>query len=305
MTNNFKWPNFLVVGAPKCATTSIYNYFSDHPDVFLSKVRKEGRFFSEINRSSIFWPKNYPYPVSNSINDYKKLFDGFNQEKLVGDISPDYLSYSSVSSKKIFNYCGPETKIVIIVRDPIDRSFSHYIQNVRRGAEHFSFKKSIEIEKIRKLNNWGFQWLYSDTSFYSERIGEFKKLFKNVLILTKHGLERNTKKTLIKLHNFLHIDFDSKKSFPKSNKGGVQKSKIDTVLSGIYDNEEKILLDKSSYHGEKIEKKPNVDTSFDTGGELIPIDLQFIDKSLLKILREIFSEEINLIYDNYGIKLNL
>ena len=48
-----------------------------------------------------------------------------------------------------------------------------------------------------------------------------------------------------------------------------------------------------------------MDTLFDTGGELIPIDLQFIDKSILKILREIFSEEINLIYDNYGIKLNL
>ncbi len=305
MSKKFKWPNFLVVGAPKCATTSIYNYFFDHPDVFLSKVRKEGRFFSQIGSRSIFWPKNYPYEVSCSINSYKKLFYGFNEEKLVGDISPDYLSYSSISAHNIMNFCGPETKIIIIVRDPIERTFSHYIQNVRRGAEHFSFKKSIEIEKIRKLNNWGFQWLYSDTSFYSKRISKFKKLFKNVLILTKYELEKKTKKTLIRLHNFLSIDFDSKKPFPRSNLGGIQKSKIDTVLSGYFDHKEKIFLDKSSYFGEKIEKKPSADTSFDIGGELIPINLDYIDKLTLKILKDNFSEEIKLMYDNYKIKLKL
>ena len=155
------------------------------------------------------------------------------------------------------------------------------------------------------MNNWGFQWLYSDTSFYSERISEFKKLFKNVFILTKYELERNTRKTLIRLHNFLSIDFDSKKPFPRSNQGGMQKSKIDTVLSGYHDHKEKIFLDKSSYLGEKIEKKPSADTSFDIGGELIPINLDYIDKSTLKTLKDAFSKEIKLMYDNHEIKLKL
>ena len=114
-----RWPNFLIVGAPKCATTSLYEYFLHHNEVFLSGIRKEGRFFSEIGHGQVFWPANYPFPCSNSVSEYSKIFKDCLNQKLIGDVSPDYFAYPEVSIKNIKRYCGDNVKIIIMVRSLI------------------------------------------------------------------------------------------------------------------------------------------------------------------------------------------
>lgn len=299
-----QWPNFLIVGAPKCATTSLYEYFLHHPDVFLSGVRKEGRFFSEIGQGNVFWPANYPYPCSNSVQEYSKIFKDYANQKLIGDVSPDYFAYPEVSIRNIKKYCGENVKIIIMVRDPIERSFSHYLQNVRRGSEHFSFHKALQIENVRKDDNWGFQWLYASTSFFSQRITLFKKSFRYVQVYSKHELDEHPKSVLQRMHDFLGIELQSDLQLPRLNTGGIQQEKIDTVLKGDFDSQLH-LLNRAAYTGEFIMTKPTRDTSFDCGGTLIPFGVHNIKPDTLHVLKKRFMQDIIALQELHGINLSL
>ena len=155
------WPNFLVIGAPKSGTTSLYHYLSQHPDIFLSTVRKEGRFFSGVGDGSVYWPDFYHFDTAPTVRAYQSLFADRAGETRIGDVSPDYYAYSQIAARRALSYCGPGTRIVAILRQPVDRAWSHYLQNVRRDAEFLSFEKTLEVESRRVEANWGFQWLYT------------------------------------------------------------------------------------------------------------------------------------------------
>lgn len=83
------WPNFLVIGAPKSGTTSLYHYLSQHPEIFLSRVRKEGRFFSGVGEGEVYWPDFYHFDTAPQPDDYQALFDDYGGQKRIGDVSPD------------------------------------------------------------------------------------------------------------------------------------------------------------------------------------------------------------------------
>ena len=93
MKNKRKMPNFLIVGAARCGTTSLYQWLRQHPEIYIPN-KKECRYFSKM-------PKNFKGPgdekVNNSIihsfSEYESLFDEVKDEKAIGDISPDYLFY--------------------------------------------------------------------------------------------------------------------------------------------------------------------------------------------------------------------
>lgn len=116
--------NTFIVGAPKAGTTSLHYYLCQHRDVCMSSV-KEPNFFSFEEVSTLY----YNAIAISSTSAYHQLFD--NQKKIMGEASVSYLFYKDVP-KRIYDY-NPNAKIIIVLRNPVERAISHYLMDHRLG----------------------------------------------------------------------------------------------------------------------------------------------------------------------------
>jgi hypothetical protein len=128
-------PNFLIVGAAKSGTTSLYDYLGQHPDLFFSDV-KGSHFFSN---SKTFTARN--------LSDYQDLFARHADEKAVGETCVSYL-YDPSSPERIKSMLGT-VRIIISLRNPVDRAFSHWQYFYNLGWEDLSFEGALVAEETR------------------------------------------------------------------------------------------------------------------------------------------------------------
>lgn len=227
-------PNFLIVGAAKSGTTSLYHYLSQHPDVFLSRARKEGRHFSGVGDGSVYWPAYYSFETAPSWTEYQTLFDAHSGQSWVGDTSPDYLAYAHRVAPRVLERLGAQVKIIAILRDPITRAWSHYLQNVRRQAEFYSFEKTLDLEPQRAKAGWGFQWLYQLNGRYSDQLPFYLDRF-DTLILFQDELDKDTPGTVARAADFLGLSTHAWDGGEKRfNTGGIP-DELRPVLQGVYD----------------------------------------------------------------------
>src|SRR3712207_4104321 len=115
-------PNFLVIGAMKSGTTALYYYLEQHPEIYMSPV-KEPNFFSQENAAD----------TVTHIGTYEQLFKGASGKKAIGEASHSYL-YEPRAAAEIRRYV-PKVKLIAILRNPIDRAYSHFLHMVRSGTE--------------------------------------------------------------------------------------------------------------------------------------------------------------------------
>jgi len=182
-----KKPDFLVVGAAKSGTTSLFHYLNQHPDVYIPEV-KECRFFSQL-------PKNFnglgaEFFPNSGITDKKEYFKLFanNDCKVSGDISNDYLYYYEESIKNIKKYLADDVTIVIILRNPVDRAYSNYLHAYRDDWEVLSFEQAIIEEQYRINNNWAWPYHYIKTGFYYKQVKSYLENFSHVKIFLYEDL---------------------------------------------------------------------------------------------------------------------
>src|SRR3712207_6354190 len=136
-------PNFLIIGAMKSGTTALYYYLEQHPEIYMSPV-KEPNFFSSQEQ------ENAADAVTD-IGTYQHLFRGVSGEKAIGEASHSYL-YEPGAAAEIRRYL-PEAKLIAILRNPIDRAYSHFLHMVRSGTEpldDFAQALQEEVVGIRK-----------------------------------------------------------------------------------------------------------------------------------------------------------
>ena len=131
-------PNFLIIGAMKSGTTALYYYLEQHPEIYMSPV-KEPNFFSSQEQ------ENAADAVTN-IGTYQHLFRGGSGKKAIGEASHSYL-YEPRAAAEIRRYV-PEAKLIAILRNPIDRAYSHFLHMVRSGTEHLDdFAQALQEEE--------------------------------------------------------------------------------------------------------------------------------------------------------------
>jgi len=150
-------PNLLIVGPPKSGTTSIRNILAQHPNVFA--YPREIHFFDENYEKGIGW--------------YKKFFENVTGERIITEKTPSYF-YDRDVPKRIKETL-PDIKLLFILRNPIDRAYSHYWHNVRLGAEKRSFEKAIDNEfknydtfeiKYRRFSAHSKDWEKKDSNLF-------------------------------------------------------------------------------------------------------------------------------------------
>jgi len=164
-------PNFFILGAAKCGTTSLYNYLKQHPDTYMSPV-KEPCFFCET------------FQIIKDPVAYARLFNAVENETAIGEASHVY--FSSPSSAETLRAFFPKAKFVLVLRHPADRAYSLYHHMRRYGYETIaSFEKALEAEEKRfqskffrrHCNQYIYNFFYFRSGCFGEQIERYFSLF--------------------------------------------------------------------------------------------------------------------------------
>lgn len=153
-------PNFLIIGAQKAGTTSLYYYLKQHPQIYMSPI-KEPHFFTYEGEKLGY---STPTRITN-VEDYCKLFQGVLKEIAVGEASPSYI-YSPKVPERIQHYI-PDAKLIAILRHPAERAYSNFVHNIQHGSEPLQdFAQALRKEEKRVCDNQAFHLHYKQKGFY-------------------------------------------------------------------------------------------------------------------------------------------
>lgn len=174
-------PNLFIGGAQKSGTTSLHYFLGKHPDIFIPNIPEELHFF-DID-------ENY----AQGLDWYLDYFSEWQGESIIAQTSPLYL-YQPEVPQRIYQF-NPEAKFIFILRNPIERAYSHYWNSVRYGYEYLSFEEALieEEERIKQNSDFRRKYSYIDRGKYTEQILRFLELFprENILILLFDDLRRS------------------------------------------------------------------------------------------------------------------
>ena len=192
--------DFFIVGAPKAGTTSLYHYLNEHPQVEMC-IQKEPDYFSDkaINKQGMYYGKSRV----NTSHKYESLF-AQKESVVYGEASVSYLFYDNVA-EAIKKY-NPNAKIIIMLRNPIDRAFSHYLMDYRLGLVSDSFENII-AKKSKHKNAHLFYQQYIEVSKYAKQIQRYLDFFEkeNILLIDYEDFKSNASETVDQACNFLNI----------------------------------------------------------------------------------------------------
>ncbi len=204
-------PEFFVVGHQKCGTTALHLMLSQHPQVFLPRV-KEPRYFAFDLRSSAGsrTPKSRP----RTLEGYLALFAEAREDQRIGEVSPQYLR-SRVAAAEIARV-QPEARIIAIVREPASFIRSFHMQMVSSKVEsERDLRRALELEPRRREGrsiprgcHHPEALLYSEHVRYAEQLGRFGEHFprERMLVLVYEDFRADNEGTLARVLRFLELD---------------------------------------------------------------------------------------------------
>ena len=203
-------PNFLIIGAPKAGTSSLYYYLKQHPQIYMSP-NKEPHFFALENQEINFkGPGDHKRLDSSttSLQDYSRLFESVTTEIAIGEASTSYLS-SEQAPYRIKHYI-PEVKLITILRNPVDAAYASYLHLLRDGDETIKdFDQALQAEKERIKQNWEGIWHYQKRGLYYTQLKRYFNLFerKQLRIYLYEDFRDNSQYVLQDIFNFLTLDY--------------------------------------------------------------------------------------------------
>lgn len=204
-------PNLLIIGAPKCGTTSLYHYLKQHKDVFMSEHKEPHYFLRDIGIQRI------PEGLAEE-SDYYTLFDAGADYKYRGEASVLYLGYPGYSIPAIEKDLGDDVHIIIMLRNPVDRCYSAY-QHVKRynPLERLTFAEALEKDEQRLEENQQITPAarYKYLGMYHDMVQAYQAAFSKVYVIIYEDFIKDIDHGLKGVFEFLDIpyqalDFSSK-----------------------------------------------------------------------------------------------
>ena len=218
-------PNFLIVGGSKCGTTNLSYHLMEHDQVFMPELNEPYYFCrldvpDDFERDSMVWKKD----------EYLSLFKNAKKNQRIGEATSTYLHcpHAAQDIKNHFNNC----KIIILVRNPIERAHSSYFSYKFMKFDERAFSEIInEHEKKIEMEEF---FIYSvlEPGFYSKHIKRFQSIFseEQIKIIVFEDYIKNVEKTIKSVLEFLELD--SEIIFKEQKKGAyrVPKNKLSEKL---------------------------------------------------------------------------
>jgi hypothetical protein len=167
-------PTFLIIGAQKSATRWLRLNLGEHPDVFTAAA--ELSFF------------NAPERFAKGTESYSKQFDGWNGERIVGEATPGYMMYRrkrrerSAVAKRIFSV-DPEMRLLAVLRNPVDRTYSAYVHHLRRGRIPTDVDVLSYVRSVRPRED---PLHVVSGGWYHASLKPFRRIFGDKLLVLLH-----------------------------------------------------------------------------------------------------------------------
>jgi hypothetical protein len=226
---NSKLPNFFIVGAPKAGTTSLYAYLGQHPEIYMSPLKEPNYFAFEL-RAENFSKEDQPRiareaeALRDYLNgdlrdkrfgglvsdweDYRKLFRNASTETAIGEASPMYL-WSGSAAHNIAQRL-PHAKIIISLRNPVDRAYSQYLQMMSIGMIRWSFRRQIQASMADEHKCFGPSWPLLEFGQYHAQVARYLRVFprSQIHISLYEELQAAPRELLSNLFRFLEVRAD-------------------------------------------------------------------------------------------------
>ncbi len=193
------WPNLFIAGAPRCGTSSLHSYLSQVPGIFMSRI-KEPNYFSRVLIAD-------DHPMVKPIRkegDYLRLFEAAGGATVIGEASPNYLE--DPGAAELIDRTVPGARIIVSLRDPVERLFSHYqmMRNNRpeMGSFMAEFERGLALQHDRSHGV-----LAPATGMYSGQVRRYREVFGDrLLVLVFEELMADIPGKMREVLGFLGID---------------------------------------------------------------------------------------------------
>lgn len=211
-------PSFLIIGAQRCGTTSLFNYLIRHP-LIAEPLIKEIHYFDINYHKGLKWYRAYFPRNKGKIN------------VITGESSPYYLFHPLVPER--VHVTLPDVKLIVLLRNPVDRAYSHYFHEIKRGRENLSFveaiereKKRLEGEKDRMLKDGTYysynhhRYSYISRGIYVEQLGRWMNYFRReqFLLLRSEEFYEDPLVIVNRVFEFMGLEYLEENTFRKYNK---------------------------------------------------------------------------------------
>lgn len=179
-------PDFLVISPSKCGTNTLFHLLKSHPDICMAKHVKGTRFFNRFYNRGIEW--------------YRRLFDHCPGNAVAGEVDETYFVYEPCIAERIHRHL-PDVKLILCLRNPVDRAYSLYMQFARFGLiKEKSLKEALKTD-------FSYQHLVTD-NFYEIYLNRFLAVFpkEQIQVILFEDLTNQMEATVKNLYRFLGVD---------------------------------------------------------------------------------------------------
>jgi hypothetical protein len=221
-TSDPRMPNLFILGAPKCATSSLFLYLAQHPDIFM--WRKEMHYFG---RDIVFKSKE-----RMSLERYLSHYDEAGSERYRGDGAIWYL-FSKYAAQEIAE-ASPDARYIVLVRNPVDMLHSLHSEFLFQGAEELTdFAEALDAEEDRREGKripkscptpWALQ--YRSVARFGEQLTRYKSVLEanRLHVILYEDLAADTPGVYRDTLRFLEVDETFQPEFPRVNTNTVVRS---------------------------------------------------------------------------------
>jgi len=245
-------PDFILAGTVKSGSTSLYHYLDSHPEVYMSPV-KEPHYFSFPDMDfSVFRPLIKKRLLSFNLEkylegnmkqkvhrayigdweDYIRLFKNVKNEIAAGEASTSYL-WSPGAAERIREKL-PQAKVILVLRDPVQRAFSHYLMDLKIKLAEGNFEKVLQADQSVKNPLWGKASMYIGLGMYFTQVKRYFDNFdpSNIHVVLYDDIKKSPEEVMNDLYRFLGVDQDFIPDFSvRHNAAMLPANKVSSILT--------------------------------------------------------------------------
>lgn len=226
-------PNFFIVGAQRAGTTNLYHLLQQHPQIFMSAMKEPGYFHWVDHPDGVRWPNGaVTRPGIHDEDEYLRLFSRVTNEKTIGEASSIYLDSPNAAYR--IRGALPHAKILVLLRNPVDRAYSAYNLLRRNGREPLEdFDEALRMEPARIAGNFSQNFFYVRRGLYPRHLTAWYSTFPpdQIRVHLFDDLVADPVKVCKDIYRYLEVDGDfcpdiRKQDSIKRNESGVPDSGV-------------------------------------------------------------------------------
>jgi hypothetical protein len=275
MNNNTLLPNFIFAGAPKSASSTLFEYIKQHPDIYMCPVKEP--FFFDFN-------------YEKGINWYQNLFSSYQGQKIVGEATVWYMRWKVVPQR--IHEIIPNTKFLFVLRNPVERAFSNYQMDLIGGK--YTLDQTFGYVIRNEHQDSKIDRTIVSSGFYHQHFLNFENYFDRdkFLIILYDDLKQDIFAVTKKVYNFLGVDPNFKPESVANRMIGsyVNHKKLITLLAKLpfFNN-----LWQRSRHFRSLFIRKNSKLNQDEIPQISNEDRQYLNE-LYKTHNQLLSQYLNI-----------